>query len=205
MGPGPLEQVIVRRAPASGGYTRVGSSTLVIPALEACRALVLSGFMRSWLDEKMMEHLRAGGRFEAPDDKGNPVTTYEFATEAELSVMAQKGELAKATRTSLSTLGSKAKKSSDATYTIHPTTPQMDEVVSKMPRQARVLVAALRVSGSSHLTIESVQLAVEKVKDELKTKQDPMRIFKFYIKAFVAAGVLTEDVGSAEETGDGEA
>jgi len=199
-------RVRIKRWP--GEFTVVGPPVAMVDVDRAAECLYGSGFMRGWIQEKIKEHLLAGGTFvnhdDGPQDYEEAVvpngqqlylrvrSEYRMATELEVLNWVDTVQFSASTGRAIS------KRAQERGYVLH-----YHEDVRRiaayggLPRQAKVILDVLSEAGREEFTEASIQvvLTTPEVIDRLKTKQDPMTVFAFYRKRLVDEEHL-EEVGA---------
>lgn len=193
------KKVIIKRYPDE--YTMVGPPTLVKDLDEAAEILAANPWMRLWLASKVKEALLTGEIFNyykrvSLSWKGRAdglVSEYKLATEEEVLNYVDTAAFVSATGHSIS------KRAQEKGYVLHyHEGAKLIEAYDNLPRQAKVILDLLNETGRENLTEASIQVILSDKSAELKTKQDPMKIFTFYRKRLIDEGHL-EEVDNEED------
>lgn len=165
------------------GYGLVGPPTIVDDLSVITEKMVKSGFLLEWLKARVTEALLNGEVFESRSSvSGQLRATYKLATEQEILDFADAQQVE----------GKGFVKKTARAKSVHYEVTDLDH--SALPRQAQVILEALKASGRDQFTEASVEVVItaSDVKEALKTKQDPMKIFGFYRRRLVNDGFILE-------------
>jgi hypothetical protein len=184
------KKVIVSRWPDD--YTLIGPPVIVLDLDEAAKNLAVSGFMTSWVAEKIKEAMLDGVVFTntrrlTDSWKGRAdgvVSEYKVASQEEALVAANSGATAHVT-------GKVSKRAQEKQYEVL----RDDSVGSSyhsLPRQAKVILDVLAKSGVSPISEAGIEHVLVENAELLKTRQEPMKIFAFYRRPFLDGGHLKE-------------
>jgi hypothetical protein len=166
---------------------------LVVPIDKAAQGLAVSGFARSWVVQRIKEHLLAGGTFlnsgkMLTDDEPallangeqlyvHPRSEYRLATDQEVLDYADVAEHAAITGQTLS------RRSASKAYVLR-YHEDLARIVSydELPSQAQIILDLLNEAGRPRLTEVSIAIILEegKAKGRLVTRQEAMTVFGFY-------------------------
>lgn len=80
---------------------------------------------------------------------------------------------------------------SGGTYRIKPTTPESETKIAKLAPQARSIAAMIRADGRTQFSEEELKALIVKNAKELRTRQEPWRIFQYYRSKMIGADLLT--------------
>lgn len=180
--------------------------TVIIHSVDyIAHCLARSGFMEPWIEQKIKEHLLAGGTFQnrgqsKREDEvsivpnGNVVamqvkSEYRMATEQEVLDYVDHQEFASITGHKVS------RRAQEKGYILHyHEGVDLIEKYDSLPKQAKVLLDLLNETGREKFTEASVEVILTEKSSELRTKQDPMKIWGFYRKRLIDDGHI-EEVG----------
>jgi hypothetical protein len=167
--------------------------------------LAVSGFMRPWIVEQIKAHLLGGGIFlnkgaTMRDDEEpivpngqatavRPRSEYRLATEAEVLDYVDHAQFANVTGHKIS-----ARAQEKAWILRYHEGPELIEAYDKLPRQAKVILDLLNDTGRENFTEASIEVILTERVDDLKTRQEPMKLWGFYRSRFVDEGHI-EEVG----------
>jgi len=92
-----VENVLIRRYPHGDSRTVCGREIILVDMKTAATALSQSAFMRDWIQNRIQEHIRMGGKFECMDQvTDTPRAVYTLATEQDVAELAVSGDLSEA-------------------------------------------------------------------------------------------------------------
>jgi hypothetical protein len=179
----------------------VGPRIIVLSATRAAEALAISGFARPWIVEKIREHLLSGGTFinkcsSIKDDElaivpnGESLSMqvrseYRLATHDELIDYVDLEKLANVTGKKITARSQERK-----FRLLYHEGPELIDAYYKLPRQARVILDLLNEAARETYTEAGIYLILSEHLEELKTRQDPERIYGFYKKRLTDEGHL---------------
>lgn len=195
-------KVRVQRWPGIQGPV-VGPSLIMLGLDKTAEALCVSGFMKPWLQEQIKAHLLAGKSFinrgaTNRDDELSLVpngqvlgmrvrSEYRLATEKEVLDFVDTAEFANVTGHSVS------RRAQEKGYILHyHEGAELIASYDELPRQAKVILDLMNDTGRENFTEASIELILTEHKDELKTKQEPLKIFAFYRRRMIDEGHLEE-------------
>jgi hypothetical protein len=194
-------KVRVQRWP--GEYTVVGPPIMVLDLEYVATSLASSGFMLPWIVEQIKAHLLGGGVFmnrsKAPTDDEPALVSngqymyvkvrseYRMATEKEVLDYVDTAQFSDITGHKIS------RRAQEKAYVLHyHEGVELIKLYDKLPRQAKVILDLLHRTGRENFTEASIEVILTESREELKTKQDPMRIFGFYRRPLIDEGHLEE-------------
>lgn len=195
-------KVRVQRFPGVMGPV-VGPSLIIMGLDEVAEALAISGFMRPWIVGQIKGHLASGGEF---TNRGATVrdnepalasngqvldmqvkSEYRMATESEVLNYVDTAQFANVTGHRVSA------RAQERGFLLHfHEGAELIEAYDRLPRQARVILDLLNAAGREQFTEASIEVVLVEHADELKTKQEPLKIFNFYRHRLVDEGHLEE-------------
>ena len=195
-------KVRVQRWPGLQGPV-VGPSLIIMGLTEVAEALAISGFMRPWIVERIKEHLRSGGEFTnrgatTRDDEmalasnGQALemrvkSEYRLASEAEVLNYVDTAQFANVTGHRVSA------RAQERGFSLHyHEGAALIEAYDNLPRQAKVILDLLNDAGREQFTEASIEVVLVEHASELKTRQEPLKIFNFYRHRLVDEGHLEE-------------
>ena len=202
----PTSKVKVQRW--SGLDQLVGPNVFIITIEKAAAALAMSGFMRPWIENQIADQLRLGAVFinhgaTMQDDEPaivpngrtpymRPRSEYRMATSTEVLDYVDTARLADLSGHRVS------KRSQEKAYVLHyHEGAHLIERYDKLPNQAKIILDLLNDTGRENFTEASIELILTENKEELRTKQEPMKVFAFYRHRFIEEGHL-EEIGGGE-------
>ncbi len=183
-----------------------GQSLIILDLNKVSEARARSGFMMPWIIEKVREHLKGGGVFtnrgqtvhddeEALVPNGQALymqvrSEYRLATEQEVLDYVDHAQFANITGHRVSA------RAQEKGYILHyHEGVPLIEAYDKLPRQAKVILDLLNDTGRENFTEASIEVILTEHIDDLKTRQEPMKLWGFYRHRFV-------DDGHVEEVGE---
>lgn len=184
------EKVLVRRF--KDEYTVMGPPRMVRPIEEVAEGLTRSEFMRPWLIERVIEHLRAGHELVNRSlATGNPKSIYKLCTQADLEELSAAGELEQATTTSRDLADKKrsgAKISRASVVYRLPAVARTDKPsIMKLQKQGRIILEIMRErlgDGGGIISAQELRVLLEANRERIKTGQDVMKLFGFHASQF---------------------
>jgi hypothetical protein len=195
-------KVRVQRWPSPGGPV-IGPALIILDLGYVAEALAISGFMKPWIVEQIKAHLKSGGEFinrglvprdneEALVPNGESIAVqvkseYRMATEQEVLDYVDTAQFANITGHKVSA------RAQERGFLLHyHEGAELIAAYDKLPRQAKVVLDLLNDTGRENFTEASIEVILTENQDELKTKQDPMKIFAFYRHRLMEEGHLEE-------------
>lgn len=161
---------------------------------------------REFIAQSMVEIVASGGQLQMKGTGGTYLGSASLSEDAVwgLVSLATEQEEAEAVKMMEAWATMAKPKTSRASRTETCFTVLGDSVDSlKLPRQAKEVWRILKESGATSIPESTVESLMVRHGERLKTKQPPMRIFKYYEKPLIEAGCLTtEAVTSAVEESD---
>lgn len=91
----------------------------------------------------------------------------------------------------IKTSGASARSPRSMTYHLEGSADDRKKLAAKMPPQAKTCLAILEALGTDEISEADAMKAVADRKDELRTRQDPWRIFQYYRPRLNEAGIIT--------------
>jgi hypothetical protein len=195
-------KVRVQRWPCPGGPV-IGPALIILDLGYVAEALAISGFMKPWIVEQIKARLKSGGEFVnrglVPRDNEESLvpngealvmqvkSEYRMATEQEVLDYVDTAQFANITGHKVSA------RAQERGFLLHyHEGAELIAAYDKLPRQAKVILDLLNDTGRENFTEASIEVVLTENQDELKTKQDPMKIFAFYRHRLVEEGHLEE-------------
>lgn len=167
-------------------------SQFVMTMAEAIPKMLGSGFMKEFFADCLVKAMEKGQKFQSPWND------FSIVSQAEVTSMLQSG--------AISSLNSpfadqRAKRNTKASQRMYHFVGGK-ETYEKLPRQAFIMAEFLISKKGQTLNEETIGAMMGQLFKEgkLKTKLDPLRVFKSYVKNYQESGFL--DVIDAETDGD---
>ena len=200
-------KVRIQRFPCAMGPV-VGPAVIIDGIDVVAKALVVSGFMRPWLIQKIKRHLLSGGEFlnkgQSMSDEEEAIvpngevlsmrvrSEYRMATEGEVLDYVDHSQYAGIVGHKLSA------RAQEKQFTLH--YHEGAEVIAaydRLPTQAQVILDVLNETSREVFTEASIEVLLVKAVEEgrLKTRQEPLKIWNFYRHRLVDEGHVEESGG----------
>lgn len=173
-------------------------SRFVMSMAEAIPKMLGSGFMKEFFAECLISAMEKGRKFESPWNE------FSIVSQTEVTSMLQAGEINSINSPFADQRAKRNTKASQRTYHFI----GGKDTYEELPRQAFIMAEFLVTKKGQILNEETIGAMMGQLFKEgkLKTKLDPLRVFKSYVKNYQESGFLTviDAEGEAEADADEE-
>jgi hypothetical protein len=181
----------------------VGPSLIIADINKVAESLAGSGFMKPWVIGEIKKHLLNGGAFmnrgasraeyeDAVVPNGQVLamqvrSEYRMATEKEVLDYVDNQEFANLTGHAVS------RRAQEKGYILrYHEGPAVIMAYDRLPRQAKVILDLLNDTGRESFTEASIEVILAEHADELKTRQEPIKLWGFYRRRLIDEGHVEE-------------